>query len=697
MIVITFLLIFGTYLYTLCPTISTGDSGEFCAASVILGLSHSPGYPLYSLLGKIFTLSIPFGNLAYRINLLSAVFSCLSLLLIGKMLLQFGKNNNGSTLFEKITVIISLIILALSPALWKTSIQAEVFTLNIFFIALIVYFSVSSLPLLIKLYMVFFLTGLGIGNHLTLVLVIPGLALFLYSIIKKNNYSLSGLLSAKHIAGCILFFLIGYSVYLYLPVRANKAPALNWGNPVTVQKFWRVFTRADYGTLSLTVGEKMARSASSTIQQLGRFIKGSSNQYGIIGFLTGLLGIYYGMKKHRHLSIMLLTTWLLAGPGFFLLSNLPFTAESEGILERFFIIANIPFIFFIFFGIMYLSEINGISSALKKPAITLLLILLILSNTAKNWSSANWRGYYLTYDYGKNMLKTMPPGAVFFMDGGDDTFYSLSYLCFAQKQRTDVELHDRGGLVFKSVYGDDFRQIPKEEKELRRQSTEKTYTGYKPLLYSTFNKNLLPEYTLVQQGILYRVKDSRFPFNETNLFDFYSLRSMYTGYEDYRSRALVPVYPYFLALIQKNNLYLSYFSYAYTNWQEVSWLKSNMLIELQQRAYKMFTENKPDTAINYYRKIIVINPDDLSSYTNLGVVYEKENDLSSAKQVYSQIIASHPEHADAYYNLGVIYWKENNWNKVIENYKKVLELNPGHAAAKHYLEQAIAIQNKNHR
>ncbi len=73
-----FLLSFAVYLITLCPTVYVGDSGEFTTAAYTLGITHPPGYPLYVLFGKIFTLIIPFGNIAYRVNLMSAFFGALS-------------------------------------------------------------------------------------------------------------------------------------------------------------------------------------------------------------------------------------------------------------------------------------------------------------------------------------------------------------------------------------------------------------------------------------------------------------------------------------------------------------------------------------------------------------------------------------------------------------------------------------------
>ena len=60
------------YLVTLAPTVATGDSGELAAVAATLGLAHPPGYPTFTLLGHLFTW-LPFGDPAYRVNLLSAV------------------------------------------------------------------------------------------------------------------------------------------------------------------------------------------------------------------------------------------------------------------------------------------------------------------------------------------------------------------------------------------------------------------------------------------------------------------------------------------------------------------------------------------------------------------------------------------------------------------------------------------------
>ena len=67
-------LAFGLYWFTLAPTVMWYDMGEFAVGSGVLGIGHNSGYPLYMILGKLFTL-LPIGDVAYRVNLMSAVWA----------------------------------------------------------------------------------------------------------------------------------------------------------------------------------------------------------------------------------------------------------------------------------------------------------------------------------------------------------------------------------------------------------------------------------------------------------------------------------------------------------------------------------------------------------------------------------------------------------------------------------------------
>ena len=72
------LLAFLVYLRTLAPSIPSEDGAELIAAAYSLGIAHPPGYPLWCLLGRAFVALVPFGEVAWRLNLMSAVFAGLT-------------------------------------------------------------------------------------------------------------------------------------------------------------------------------------------------------------------------------------------------------------------------------------------------------------------------------------------------------------------------------------------------------------------------------------------------------------------------------------------------------------------------------------------------------------------------------------------------------------------------------------------
>src|SRR5215211_3473956 len=71
------------YIRTLAPSLLWGDSAEFQTLSYTLGMTHPSGYMTQIMLGKLFTY-IPVGDIAYRVNLMSAFFGALA---VGEMYL----------------------------------------------------------------------------------------------------------------------------------------------------------------------------------------------------------------------------------------------------------------------------------------------------------------------------------------------------------------------------------------------------------------------------------------------------------------------------------------------------------------------------------------------------------------------------------------------------------------------------------
>ena len=71
-------IVLTVYVNTAFPTVASGDSGELCFTSCSLGVAHPPGYPLFIMVGFVFTKIIPFGSPAFRVNCVSCCSGTLS-------------------------------------------------------------------------------------------------------------------------------------------------------------------------------------------------------------------------------------------------------------------------------------------------------------------------------------------------------------------------------------------------------------------------------------------------------------------------------------------------------------------------------------------------------------------------------------------------------------------------------------------
>ena len=72
-----FFLPLALYVFTLAPTVTLEDSGEFITVAYHLGVPHFSGYPLWCLVAHAFT-TLPWGSVAERVHLVSAVFGAAS-------------------------------------------------------------------------------------------------------------------------------------------------------------------------------------------------------------------------------------------------------------------------------------------------------------------------------------------------------------------------------------------------------------------------------------------------------------------------------------------------------------------------------------------------------------------------------------------------------------------------------------------
>ena len=118
------------YLRTLVPYLLPSDSGEFQVLVHQLGVAHTTGYSTYLLLGHLFEQAIPWGDVAWRVNLFSAVMAALAVALV----YAAGKVLTGN----RMAAVVGALSLAAGFTFWSQAIIAEVYTSGAAFLAAVI-------------------------------------------------------------------------------------------------------------------------------------------------------------------------------------------------------------------------------------------------------------------------------------------------------------------------------------------------------------------------------------------------------------------------------------------------------------------------------------------------------------------------------------------------------------------------------
>jgi len=141
---LVFLLALITYVMTMAASVSFWDSGEFIATSYILGIPHSPGTPMYVLVGRVFTM-LPLGiSIAQKVNFLSALCGALGVLMTYLVMhyvvrMMFKGTTDGLKKFILYAgPITGSLFLTFSDTYWWDATEAEVYALSAFVMGLCV-------------------------------------------------------------------------------------------------------------------------------------------------------------------------------------------------------------------------------------------------------------------------------------------------------------------------------------------------------------------------------------------------------------------------------------------------------------------------------------------------------------------------------------------------------------------------------
>lgn len=190
-----------TYVLTLEPTVSFWDCGEYIATSVKLEVGHPPGAPLFQMLGAFFALfSSELTSTAKMVNFMSGLASAFTILflfwtlsnLAKKMALKSGPLTDAKAIAVLGSAAVGALAYAFSDSFWFSAVEAEVYALSSFLMALLFWLGLKWESEMDKnrghkwLLLISYIVGLSFGVHILSLLVIPAIVfLYLYKTHKE--------------------------------------------------------------------------------------------------------------------------------------------------------------------------------------------------------------------------------------------------------------------------------------------------------------------------------------------------------------------------------------------------------------------------------------------------------------------------------------------------------------------------------
>jgi hypothetical protein len=368
----------------------------------------------------------------------------------------------------------------LSPLVWSQATIPEVYTLNLFFVALVLWACLTDDARRVKVAALAF--GLGTVHHLSILLFVPG--------------ALIALRPRRSDSSALFWYLAPLSLFAYLPLASLANPAVKWSDATTLDGFVWLVTAAPYrsylGALSL---EEIVTRVEYTARAL-------VDQFTVAGVALLVWGLTQQVFERARLALALL------------LMVVPITAYAVAYASRDSFIYLIPA-----FAIALLWLIYGAGNVLRwlggrrwlRGAAVALFALLPLYNGVMNYESMDVSTDRAAFDYARQNLASLPEDGVLFADG-DEALFALWYYRFAVPNENTRSVIVSQGLLQYDWYYDGLRRIMSEVQfqppeavtdapQRAQEIVSVTFAEGRTICFTT-SSPLLPQFEYAPRGVL---------------------------------------------------------------------------------------------------------------------------------------------------------------------------------------------------
>jgi tetratricopeptide (TPR) repeat protein len=658
--VLIFLFFQGLYLCTLAPGIMFEDSGEFALSALSLGVSHPPGYPLFNLLGRLFQF-LPVGDPGFKANGMSAFFGALGIAVLFAAAREFG--------FSRFASAVGAAACGLSRTLWSQASIVEVYSLNVFLNASLLW-GVARLrngdkrmPFVLAA-----LLGFTATNHYTTFVAFAPLVVAALLFREGFKPRRLALLFAVGVFAALLPFLI----YTLLPLRAAAAPIINWRDPETFTAFFNHIKRAQFHDF-----ESQLRwfHIPTLMKFYSSFFVNLPSEFFAVFIFFGLLGAARMIADRARLAAGLAWLWAVQSLGIMLLIRFHADVVFISLTRVFFFGAYLVTGLFAAAGIDTLFEQIGDKDSRRRAiriavgvAIAACLVFQLFRDYRENDISADVR-----YDkFRSDLFRYIPRDAVFYLQGSHFTSPSI-YEQAVRNLRPDVTMIEGTGNLLRQNIEKPLGRFEWINLDTVMYRLSTYYRSRNPQVFSYQRSFEGAERGFEQRGPLFVLTgragcDPRGWNPDSYGFDPKSIAD-----REFETRVLMPI------------LYARSAEcwFARGNNDSGMYFVKRAVDALPESAYvRLFAGQLLEKfglrseAIDYYNKALEMCSTFTDAYLQLGGLMAEKNEFRAAEVYYQKALEINPEQVEARLALANIAQLENNYEKAIGIYDGLLVEHP---------------------
>ncbi len=649
------------YLRTLCPTVSCGDSGELCTAAYWLGISHPPGYPLWTLVGRLVSL-LPGWDVAGRLGALSAVLSASACLAMWLAVREWLRSREASDCVIVPVALVSALVPLLSPAAWSVSIVAEVYALNLLLTALLLLTLVrwSSTGDGRWVLASGYLWGLALANHPTALLFLP-MMVFVWTLGRHQRPRLNHLGEAVFLAG------LACTLYGALPLRSAFNPPLDWGDPEGMSGLVAHILRSQYGSHVLSRplriwGEQFATALRFPIEELGLPLA-----------CLALVGMVVSLRRpQRGMGGALLGGIVAFMVGLIILVNFRLTPAHRAANRLFFLPMLLVLSFWL--GGVLAGLVGGVRSRALRRRLGWSLLIIPVALGCSRVKLMDRSQDTLARDFAHAVLRDVDSKSIIFCRGDVQTF-PLLYAQAVEGECPTVLLVDFEGLLNQKFYGSNLQRLSPSAKEARRREREaQAFRARERSIYYTFCRKLEHwiEAKMVVDGLVYRAVLQGDPLPSPKEF---SLEGLDRGSpaEDYLTRDLRATC---LLRRAEGSLDRGDTTAAWSDLLKVKQIAVDNEYVLNDAAILCLNRGAVDQAADFLHQALRVDPSFGDAHHNMGLVHLAIGQPIQAAAAFKRSLEIEPESVESWVNLGVALAWVGRKGEARKAFEKALALDP---------------------